>query len=377
MSGSKKIKVLVVDDSVLIRKYVCIILESIENIEVVGIAHNGKIALQKIILYKPDVMILDIEMPEMTGLELLKYLKANSKTISAPFIIMFSSLLAQGSSAAIEALNYGAADIIKKPDGQISQNIEFLKKEFEFKINGLYQGRSEFRMPFVPGPVPELPEPEINDPGFTPAVMGLENLGPVLSRKPVRPELIAIASSTGGPPAIRIILEGLDNLNIPVVIAQHMPQGFTLEFAKNLSSIFNREVIELSPNSELRGGVIYICPGGVHSKIQRIGTNFFYQPDYANYDGLFFKPSIDIFFRSLIESAGKNTVGIVLSGMGKDGSIESVNLRKEGAFMIAQDQDSSAIWGMPGSSVKSGGIDIILDIKDIARAVNIIVSGSR
>ena len=316
-------------------------------------------------------------MPEMTGLELLKYLKANSETISAPFIIMFSSLVAQGSSAAIEALNYGAADIIKKPDGQISENLEFLKKEFEFKINGLYQGRSEVRMPFVPGPVPEVLAPEITEPGFIPAVMGIENLGPVLDKKPVRPELIAMASSTGGPPAIRTIFENLDNLSIPVVIAQHMPQGFTLEFAKNLSAIFNREVLEASPNVELKGGVIYICPGGVHSKIRKMGRDLFYQPDYSNYEGLFFKPSIDIFFRSVIESVGKNAVGIILSGMGKDGSIESVNLRKEGAFMIAQDQDSSAIWGMPGSSVKSGGIDIILDIKDIARAVNIIASGSR
>jgi two-component system chemotaxis response regulator CheB len=373
MKGSDKIKVLVVDDSVLVRKYVCLILKELENIDVVGIAHNGKIGLEKIILYKPDVVILDVEMPEMTGLELLKYLKTCSDKIPLPFIIMFSSLLEEGSATAIEALNYGAADIIKKPDGKISENLDYLKKEFELKINGLYQSKTEIRKSYLPQSE-DLTE-EIVPCDYPAVVRGIENLRELMTKKPIKPELIAIASSTGGPPAIRKILENLSELKIPVVIAQHMPQGFTLEFAKNLSSGFNREVLELTPERELKNGVIYICPGGVHSKITKEGNSLFYQADYGNYEGFFFKPSIDIFFRSIINSVGKNTIGIVLSGMGKDGSVESVNLRKEGAVMIAQDEESSAIWGMPGSSVRNGGIDIILNIYDIGKAINILLSG--
>ncbi len=375
MSDNNKIKVLVVDDSVLIRKYVCIILEELTNIEVVGVAHNGKIALQKIILYKPDVVILDIEMPEMTGLELLKYLKNSGDKIYCPFIIMFSSLLKEGSAATIEALNYGAADIIKKPEGQISENIEFLKKEFELKINGLYQGKIEKRTAFavLPEALPEEKKASI----YPAALSGLGNLDTVLQNKPINPELVAIGSSTGGPAAIRIILESLGKLKIPLVIAQHMPQGFTMEFARNLSAIFCREILELTPNSALEKGVIYICPGGVHSKIKKIGDNLIYDADYGNYEGFFFKPSLDIFFSSINQSVGKNTLGIVLSGMGKDGSSESVNLRKSGAIMIAQDKESSVIWGMPGNSVKNGGIDIILDVKEIGEAINIIASKNR
>lgn len=376
MSGNEKIKVLVVDDSVLIRKYVCIILEELDNIDVVGVAHNGKIALQKIILYKPDVVILDIEMPEMTGLELLKYLKKSKDNINTPFIIMFSSLLKEGSSATFEALNYGAADIIKKPEGAISDNLEYLKKEFELKINGLYQGKNEKK--YREFPVEQFPVTETEAAGtFPPSLIGIDCLGDIILKKQVTPELIAIGSSTGGPAAIRVILESLGAVKPPIVIAQHMPQGFTLEFANNLKFIFKREIRELAPDEVIKEGVIYICPGGVHSKIIKSNENLVYRADYTNYDGLFFKPSLDIFFRSVNDSVGKNSVGIILSGMGKDGSRESVNLRKSGAIMIAQDQDSSVIWGMPGSSVKNGGIDIILDIKDIGKAINIIVSNSR
>ncbi len=376
MSGNSKIKVLVVDDSVLVRKYVCLILESFENVELVGVAPNGKIALQKIILYKPDVVILDNEMPEMTGLELLKYLKENSESINRPFIIMFSSLVKEGNAVTFEALYYGAADIIRKPEGHLNENLEFLKKEFYLKIMGLYQGKKETKAAdYIAAETPAPP-----DYGILPVsdvLKGMANLDKLIQKKPVKPELIAIGSSTGGPAAIRIILDKLGPLQVPLVIAQHMPQGFTTEFAKNLSCIYKREIYELASDDPLKDGVIYICPGGVHSKIARVNGNLVYRSDYTNYDGLFFKPSIDIFFSSVIEAVGRNAVGIVLSGMGKDGSIESVNLRKAGAIMIAQDQNSSAIWGMPGNSVKNGGIDIILDIRDIGEAINIITAGSR
>ena len=190
-----------------------------------------------------------------------------------------------------------------------------------------------------------------------------------MTKKRIIPEIVAIGSSTGGPVALRKIFESLGNIQPPVVIAQHMPQGFTGEFAKNLSSLFNREVREAKDGEDLINGIIYICPGGSHSRIVRAGTRLSFKIDNNNYEGFFFKPSVDIFFRSILESGGKNTLGLVLSGMGKDGSVESVRLRNAGAIMIAQDKDSSVVWGMPGNSVKNGGIDIVLQLKDIGTAI--------
>ncbi len=375
MLSNNKIKVLIVDDSVLVRKYVSQILSELDNIEIVGLASNGQIALQKIYLYKPDVVILDIEMPEMTGLELLKHVKEKSDNTGGIFFIMFSSLLEEGSSIIFEALSYGAADFIKKPVGPISGNLEYLKREFDLKIKGLYQGKREMKSwhTFEHEVIKKDLKHETPDD----VVEGLEKLEDVFKKKEIKPELIAIGSSTGGPVAVRSILDNLLELPVPLVIAQHMPAGFTTEFAKNLKSIYHREVAELSDGAILEKGIVYICPGGFHSRINKADGNLIYQSDANNYEGIFFKPSLDIFFHSLMESVGKNMAGIVLSGMGKDGSHESVHLRKMGALMIAQDQESSVIWGMPGNSVKSGGIDIIINIKDIGEAINLIAGKSR
>ncbi len=369
MSGNEKVKVLIIDDSVLVRKYLSQILGELDNIEVLATAPNGKIGLQKIFMLKPDIVILDIEMPEMNGLELLKYLWDNVPAENRPFVIMFSSLVEEGSAETFEALSYGAEDFIKKPEGQVYENIDFLKKEFDIKIKALYETRIEKQI--------VIPEKEIyikkEEQPVQPkeaVFYGIENLDKVLAKKPIRPELIAIGSSTGGPVAVRKIFDHLDNIKVPVVVAQHMPAGFTNEFAKNLSSIYKREVYELAEGNVLKKGVVYICPGGSHSKIIKLDGELIYKSDNNNYEGFFFRPSVDIFFRSIHEAVGRNVVAVILSGMGRDGSIESVILRRSGAIVIAQDKESSVVWGMPGNSVKNGGIDIVIDIKDIGTAIN-------
>lgn len=366
MSDNRKIQVIVIDDSVLVRKYVSQILNGIDNVNVMSTAADGKIGLQKIFLFKPDVVILDIEMPEMNGIELLKYLKNNIEEKARPYVIMFSSLIEEGSSATFEALANGAADFIKKPEGHIQANLEFLKKEFEIKIRGLYEAKKNKE---VSKPKAEI-EKEVQPPVENGELYGLESLEKIREKKNIKPEIVAIGSSTGGPLALRRIFESLGNIPVPVVIAQHMPAGFTGEFAKNLSTIYNRKVVETSDGSVLSKRTVHICPGGCHARIVRINGEFVFKEDYNEYDGFFFKPSVDIFFHSVLEVSGKNVLAVVLSGMGKDGSIETVKLRQAGAIVIAQDKESSVVWGMPGNSVKNGGVDIVLELDDIGPAIN-------
>lgn len=372
MSNSEKIKVMVIDDSVMVRKYVTQILGEMANIEVVGTAPDGKIGYQKIVLYKPDLVILDIEMPEMNGLTLLKYVESHISEHNRPYFIMFSSIVGDGSEETFEALEHGAEDFIKKPEGNISENIESLKKEFELKIRELYRTREEKEAETVFAKDNARKE-EYKRELPSEVVFGIEHLEKVLLRKNFRPELVAIGSSTGGPIAIRKILDKMEAMPVPVIIAQHMPAGFTGEFAKNLASIYGRDIREAVDGEILKSGTIYVCPGGFHAQVERNGADIVYRTDPKTYEGFFFKPSIDIFFRSIYKTVGKNVLALVLSGMGRDGSIESVPLRKAGAVVLAQDKESSVVWGMPKSSIESGGVDLVVDLGDLGNAVNTVI----
>lgn len=372
MSGNEKIKVLVIDDSVMVRKYITQILRDIESVEVVGTAPDGRIGYQKIVLYKPDLVILDIEMPEMNGIQLLKYIKTHISEHNRPYFIMFSSVVGEGTDETFEALENGAEDFIKKPEGQIVDNIDSLRKEFEIKIRELYRTRLEKEA--GAGELEEEAREEEYRRELPPEVLfGIENLDKVLDKKRSKPGLVAIGSSTGGPIALRKIFDNLGELTIPMIIAQHMPAGFTFEFAKNLSAIYRRDIREAADGDSLENGVIYICPGGCHARVERSDHSYVFRSDPNVYDGFFFKPSVDIFFRSVFESAGKNVLALVLSGMGRDGSIESVTLRRSGAIVLAQDKESSVVWGMPKNSIESGGIDLVVDLKDLGDAVNRVI----
>ncbi|MGC8765741.1 MAG: chemotaxis-specific protein-glutamate methyltransferase CheB [Brevinematia bacterium] len=358
MSKNENIKVLIVDDSVLVRKYLSRIITELE-MEVVATASDGKIGLQKMLLFSPDVVILDIEMPEMNGIDFLKYLKAHPE-IKKPHIIVFSSLIESDPSATFDALNYGANELIKKPDGNIQENIEYLKKEFKIKIEGLYFSRKE--------KIEEKKEVLLEK--VSPVPYGLNNFEDAFNTKRINPEIVAIGSSTGGPVALRKIIGKLNPLPVPVVIAQHMPAGFTNEFAKNLEAAFRKKVKESEDGEILENGAIYICPGGKHARIFKNNGSLLFKEDNNEYDGVFFKPSVDIFFRSVRESLGDKALAVILTGIGRDGAKECVNLKKSGAFVIAQDEQSSVVWGMPGNAVKNGGADIVLSVEEIGDAIN-------
>ncbi len=361
--SERKIRVLIVDDSVLIRKYVTQILSEIEDVDVIGSAPNGKIGLQKIFLYKPDVVILDIEMPEMNGLEVLRYLRDKVEPKDRPHVIVFSSIVEEGSPTTWEALSLGAKEIMLKPDSPIYQNLEEVKKEFQLKIEGLfYQAGGLKSQPKAA----EKEEAQNLLPDVRTSIAGVKE---VMKQKPLVPRLVAVGSSTGGPNAIRTIMEHLGQLSVPMVIAQHMPALFTGEFAKNLAMAYRRPVRELTEGEKLEPGVIYICPGGNHARIEKNGDALVYRRDERNYEEFFFKPSVDIFFQSIREAVENRVVAVVLSGMGKDGSLETPRLRKSGAIVLAQDQATSVVWGMPGNAVKNGGVDVVLPIQEMGQAI--------
>jgi len=362
--SANKIRVLVIDDSVLIRKYVTQLLSEIPSIEVIGSAPNGKIGLQKIFLYKPDVVVLDIEMPEMNGLEVLRYLREKVALENRPDVIVFSSVVTEGSRETWEALSLGAKEIILKPDTPIYQNLEEVKREFVLKIEGLYYQSKEKK---ESQPSPHLEKTVL--PAGVEIRYGLGGLAEVMKVKQYTPRLVAIGSSTGGPNAIRAIFDHLGELACPLVIAQHMPPLFTGEFAKNLSVSYKRPVRELTEGETLENGVAYVCPGGYHARLRLEGSALVYHRDEHTYEEFFFKPSVDIFFQSIREAIGNRVVGVILSGMGKDGSIELPKLRQDGAIVLAQDQESSVVWGMPGSAVKKGGVDVVLPIHEMGEAI--------
>lgn len=366
-----KIKVLIVDDSVMIRKYLSRIIDETEDFELISTAPDGKIGLQKLLLYRPDLVILDIEMPNVNGLEFLKYVAKEIPQDARPHIIVFSSLVGNESSVTFEALALGASDFMKKPEGTISDNYDAVKKELVFKIKELYKSKTKFAgHTTAPGDTSGLTDKERDSIIANKILYGMTDYRSCEKLAVVKPKIVAVGSSTGGPNSIRRMLAKLGELPVPMVIAQHMPEGFTLEFAKNLSNIFNRDVREAKDGDELKPGVIYICPGGCHSLVKRMNMSLYYASDNKEYEGFFFKPSVDIFFKSVRESVGKDALCIILSGMGKDGSIESVKLKKDGAIVLAQDKKSSVVWGMPGNSVQAGGVDAIIDIDQMGLAIN-------
>lgn len=376
--SDNRIKVLIVDDSVMIRKYLSKIVEETPDFELVSTAPDGKIGLQKLLLYKPDLVILDIEMPNVNGIEFLKYVSKEMAPEAKPHIIVFSSLVEDNSSITFEALSLGASDFMKKPDGAIADNYEHVKKELVFKIKELYKTKARTPAPAAgSGDNSGLTEAEKEAIIKYNTLYGMTDFRTSEKLRTVKPKIVAVGSSTGGPNSIRRMLAKVDKLPVPMVIAQHMPEGFTAEFAKNLANIYQRDVRELVHGDELIAGVIYVCPGGCHSRIKKRNMTFYFESDFNEYDGFFFKPSVDIFFETIREAAGKDVLAIILSGMGRDGSIESVKLRREGALVLAQDKKSSVVWGMPGNSTIAGGVDAIIDIDQMGTAINEVMKNLR
>jgi two-component system chemotaxis response regulator CheB len=352
MNG-KQVRVLIVDDSALMRKLLGDILSSDPRIEVIGTAKDGVDGLAKARSLSPDVVTLDVEMPNKDGLAVLKELM---KTFPLP-VIMVSSLTQENAQTTLKALSLGCVDFVGKPSGAISTDIKEVAAELISKVI-MAKGARVRPLPAAP----KKGEEAIAPPS--------QARGSASHSKGIRREIVAIAASTGGPVALQQLLSKLPvNFPIPIVITQHMPKDFTSSFAKRLDSLSALSVTEGEEGMELKAGRAVLAPGGSHLIVKR-------RPNGIPYCGLSdappvlsVKPSANIMFLSVADEFGGKVVGIVLTGMGRDGAEGAVALHAKGAYIIAESQETCVVFGMPKAAAEAGVVDELLPLSEIPDAL--------
>ncbi len=340
----KAIRILVVDDSAFMRYTLSRRLNETPGFSVVGSAHDGKEALQLTQSLKPDVITLDVEMPHMDGITTLRQIMANYPTP----VVMVSSLTTEGARETIQALTFGAVDFIAKPESKA--NIEQIIEELITKI----RRASKARVYPIVAPV------------ATPIATNMDN-----ARKQVRPlremdKVVVIGASTGGPRALNQLIPQLSaNLEAAFVIVQHMPVGFTRSLAERLNSLSELTVKEAEPGEQLEAGKALVAPGGFHMVIDRDGKVSLNQNPTVH--GV--RPAVDVTLLSVAQHYGKATVAVVLTGMGKDGTNGALLTHSVGGKVIAEDESSCVVWGMPRSVVEAGAADEVVPLPEIPKAI--------
>lgn len=336
------IRVVVVDDSVVIRKLVSDLLSADPDIDVVGTAVNGRAALQKIALLEPDLVTMDIEMPEMDGIEAVRGLRAAGNRVP---VIMFSTLTERGASATLDALAAGASDYVTKPAnaGSVTRSLEQVRDALIPRIKSLVPraGRGGVVAPPVGAVTPPVRRP---------------------ARLPAAGHrLVVVGSSTGGPEALSKLLASLPPLPVPVAVVQHMPPVFTRQFAARLDRLLDFDVVEATSGQELRPGMVAIAPGDFHLEVVAAGRGLVTRLTQAPPEN-YCRPAVDVLFRSAVAAVGGSVLGVVLTGMGSDGCRGSQAIVDAGGSVVVQDQATSVVWGMPGAVAGAGLAERILPL---------------
>jgi len=360
MTPTDKIRVLVVDDTVVYRKIVSDVLMELPDVEVVGTAYNGKSALMRIKSLQPDLLTLDIEMPEMNGLEVLQHLQQQAPRVGA---IMLSTLTQEGGAMTMRALELGAFDFIPKPQsGTMAENKQLVKMALAPMIKAFARSRQiRERLGSLPKSAPMV----------RPIQRTMTATSSVSANRLGSSSIIAIGISTGGPNALAQMLPKLPgDIGVPLVIVQHMPPLFTQSLANSLNSKCAIEVREAKQGDPLEPNVAYIAPGGKQMKIvagadgkARV-IKITDDPPMNNC-----KPSVDYLFHSVADHYVGRATGVIMTGMGSDGTAGLRQMKNNGAVVIAQDEDSCVVFGMPKEPIESGLADVIAPLDHIATEI--------
>jgi len=352
------IKVLIIDDSALVRDTMTAVLSSDPDITVSGTASDPIFGVRKISQQRPDVIILDIEMARMDGLTFLR--KMNETVDPIPCIIC-STMVADGSPNALKALEYGACEIIQKPALGTRKFIEESKIRICDAVKAAYQSKGKMKK-LIPPQIGPVIQPKLT------ADVILEK--PTKSTIPLdtTERIIVVGASTGGTEALKDFLTVLPQ-DIPgLVIVQHMPEHFTAAFAQRLDGLCKIHVKEAENGDKVEKGQALIAPGNKHTLIKRTGNQYFVEvrdgPLVSRH-----RPSVDVLFRSAARYAGKNAIGVIMTGMGDDGAKGMKEMHDAGAYTIAQDEATCIVFGMPAEAIKNGGVDKVVPLQNIAKSI--------
>lgn len=346
--ASNKIKVLCVDDSALIRDLLREIINSQPDMEVVAVAPDPLVARDLIKRHNPDVLTLDVEMPRMDGLDFLERLMR----LRPMPVLMVSSLTQSGSEITLRALELGALDFVAKPALGIRSGMLEYANDIAEKIRAAAKSRPRQARQAQSAPRVALKAPLTSS-----------------------EKLIIIGASTGGTEAIRAVLEPLPANSPAILIAQHMPGGFTRSFAERLDRLCQLTVKEASDGERVLPGHVYIAPGGVHLKLVRSGANYVARLDESPPVNRH-RPSVDVLFESAAAQAGRNAIGVILTGMGKDGAAGLLQMREAGSPTLAQDEASCVVFGMPREAIAVGGAAEVVSLDDIPERLMSLVAAS-
>ncbi len=336
------IKVLIVDDSRVMRSSISRILSKDTSIEIAGTAQDGREAVEKAGSLKPDVITMDVEMPVMNGIEALKRIMEKDPIP----VIMMSSLTREGAEITMEALSLGACDFITKDFANFG-TLASRETEIIAKVKNVARNKVRFLLrKLETSRKPAAPNPE----------------------KKVRHEILAIGASTGGPPALQHVLTSLPKaFPVPVVIAQHMPKIFTQSFSQRLNAVSQLHVKEAEDGEALKAGVVYIAPGDRHMSVKRTGNTVSVQ--FIENTTYIYRPSVDVLMGATARVYERQSFGVILTGMGNDGLAGITEMKAKGGYIIAQDEETCVVYGMPRAVVMANLADVVLPVDRISEEI--------
>ncbi|KGR73912.1 protein-glutamate methylesterase/protein-glutamine glutaminase [Ureibacillus sinduriensis] len=370
MGFSNKSKLLVVDDSAFMRKLISDFFVGNTKVEVVGTARNGKDAIKKIQSLMPDVVTMDVEMPELNGLDALKEIMRESPVP----VIMLSSTTLQGAENALKAMEYGAVDFVAKPSGTISLDLHKIKAELVQKVeHAAHVSVTKLQKTnFTPAPIPKNQDIRfVNNP--------ITQVAPIVNKDVLKKngwnqlakKIVLIGTSTGGPRALQEVITKLpSNIKAPILIVQHMPAGFTKSLSDRLNQLSQVKVKEAEDGDLLQNGVAYVAPGGKHLKLVKRASSYQVVLDQTEPPRSGHRPSVDVMFESVSKITDMDKVAVIMTGMGSDGSKGLMQLKQNGNVMaIAESEKTCIVYGMPKAAVETQLVNEIVDVDNIAEAI--------